>query len=138
MLAQGGGSIVITNSGAGLMGPNNLAHYAAAKHGLIGLMRSASNELSPHGIRINSVHPTQVDTPMIMHDSLFGLFRPDLDSPTRDDIVEVSKRLHTIPIPWVDPIDISKAVLFFASDDARYVTGASLPVDAGGSVKTSY
>jgi SDR family mycofactocin-dependent oxidoreductase len=138
MLEAGGGSIVITNSGAGISGPNNLAHYASAKHGLVGLMRSASNELSPRGIRINSVHPSQVDTPMIMHDSLFGLFRPDLDTPGREDIVDISSRLHTIPVPWVDPVDVSNAVLFLASDEARYITGVSLPVDAGGSVKTSY
>lgn len=138
MLDQGAGSIVIVNSGAGLSGPNNLAHYAAAKHGLVGLMRSSSNELSPQGIRVNSVHPSQVDTPMIMHDSLFSLFRPDLEQPVKDDIVEVSQRLHTIPVPWVDPVDVSNAVLFLASDDARYITGVSLPVDAGGSIKTSY
>ncbi|WP_072801520.1 mycofactocin-coupled SDR family oxidoreductase [Rhodococcoides yunnanense] len=138
MLERKSGSIVIVNSGAGLSGPNNLAHYAAAKHGLVGLMRSASNELSPEGIRVNSVHPSQVDTPMIMHDSLFGLFRPDLEKPTKDDIVGVSQRLHTIPVPWVEPVDVSHAVLFLASDDARYITGTSLPVDAGGSIKTSY
>ena len=138
MLEQGSGSIVIVNSGAGLSGPNNLAHYAAAKHGLVGLMRSSSNELSPHGIRVNSVHPSQVDTPMIMHDSLFSLFRPDLEHPEQQDIVEVSQRLHTIPVPWVDPADVSNAVLFLASDDARYITGVSLPVDAGGAIKTSY
>jgi SDR family mycofactocin-dependent oxidoreductase len=138
MLEAGAGSIVIINSGAGLSGPNNLAHYAAAKHGLVGLMRSASNELSPHGIRVNSVHPSQVDTPMIMHDALFGLFRPDLEHPTRDDIVETSERLHTMPIPWVDPVDVSNAVLFLVSEEARFVTGVSLPVDAGGLTKTSY
>ncbi|WP_169988472.1 mycofactocin-coupled SDR family oxidoreductase [Microbispora sp. H10836] len=138
MLAQRAGSIVIINSGAGLMGPNNLAHYAAAKHGLVGLMRTISNEVSPHGVRVNSVHPSQVDTPMIMHDSLFKLFRPDLESPGREDIVETSTRLHTIPIPWVDPVDVSNAVLFLASDEARYITGAQLAVDAGGSTKTSY
>lgn len=138
MLGQGSGSIVIVNSGAGLSGPDNLAHYAAAKHGLVGLMRSASNELSPRGIRVNSVHPSQVDTPMIMHDGLFALFRPDLERPGKDDIVEVSQRLHTIPVPWVETVDVSNAVLFLASAEARYITGVSLPVDAGGAVKTSY
>lgn len=138
MLKQESGSVVVVNSGAGLSGPNNLAHYAAAKHGLVGLMRSSSNELSPQGIRVNSVHPSQVDTPMIMHDSLFSLFRPDLERPSKGDIVEVSQRLHTIPVPWVDPVDVSNAVLFLASDDARFITGVSLPVDAGGSIKTSY
>lgn len=138
MLAQGSGSIVVISSGAGITAPNNLAHYASAKHGLEGLMKVASNELSPQGIRVNSVHPSQVDTPMIMHDSMFRLFRPELDNPGREDIVEVSTNLHTIPIPWVDPVDVSNAVLFLASEEARYITGVMLPVDAGGSVKSVY
>lgn len=138
MIAQGSGSIVVISSGAGLSGPNNLAHYASAKHGLVGLTKVSSNELSPQGIRVNSVHPTQVDTPMIMHEGMFRLFRPELDAPGRDDIVEVSKRLHTIPVPWVDSRDVSNAVLFLASDEARYITGVQLPVDAGGNVKSVY
>lgn len=138
MLAQGSGSIVVISSGAGITAPNNLAHYASAKHGLVGLMKVASNELSPQGIRVNSVHPSQVDTPMIMHDSMFKLFRPELDNPGRDDIVEISTNLHTIPIPWVDPIDVSNAVLFLASEESRYITGVVLPVDAGGSIKSVY
>ena len=137
MLEQGAGSIVIINSGAGISGPANIAHYSAAKHGLVGLMRTASNELSPLGIRFNSVHPTQVDTQMIMSDRVFRLFRPDLESPGREDIVEPSLGLHTIPIPWVEPVDISNAVLFLASDEARYITGAMLTVDAGGSTKVA-
>ncbi|MFF2846098.1 mycofactocin-coupled SDR family oxidoreductase [Streptomyces sp. NPDC058001] len=137
MLDQGAGSVVIINSGAGISGPVNIGHYAAAKHGLVGLMRTASNELSPLGIRFNSVHPTQVDTQMIMSDRLFGIFRPDLEAPGREDIVEPSRGLHTIPVPWVEPVDISHAVLFLASDEARYITGAMLTVDAGGSTKVA-
>jgi NAD(P)-dependent dehydrogenase (short-subunit alcohol dehydrogenase family) len=138
MLAQGSGSIVVISSGAGITGPNNLAHYASAKHGLVGLTKVSSNELSPQGVRVNSIHPSQVDTPMIMHESMFRLFRPELDDPGRDDIVDISTNLHTIPIPWVESIDVSNAVLFLASDEARYITGVQLPVDAGGSIKSVY
>lgn len=126
-----GGSIVLTSSAAGLQGTPNLAHYVAAKHGVTGLMRTFANELAPHWIRVNSIHPTQVDTPMIMNDEIFRMFRPDLESPGRDDIIEVSTATNALPVPWVESRDVSNAVLFLASDEARYITGVALPVDAG-------
>jgi SDR family mycofactocin-dependent oxidoreductase len=126
-----GGSIVLTSSAAGLQGTPNLAHYVAAKHGVTGLMRSFANELAPHWIRVNSVNPTQVDTPMIMNDEIFRMFRPDLAAPGRDDIVEVSTATNALPVPWVESSDVANAVLFLASDEARYITGVALPVDAG-------
>ncbi|UUW88103.1 mycofactocin-coupled SDR family oxidoreductase [Pimelobacter simplex] len=126
-----GGSIVLTSSAAGLQGTPNLAHYVAAKHGVTGLMRTFANELAPHWIRVNSVNPTQVDTPMIMNDEIFRMFRPDLDAPGRDDIVDVSISTNALPVPWVEASDVANAVLFLASDEARYITGVALPVDAG-------
>jgi SDR family mycofactocin-dependent oxidoreductase len=126
-----GGSIVLTSSAAGLQGTPNLAHYVAAKHGVTGLTRTFANELAPHWIRVNSVNPTQVDTPMIMNDEIFRMFRPDLESPGRDDIVDVSIATNALPVPWVEARDVSNAVLFLASDEARYITGVALPVDAG-------
>src|SRR3954454_14000801 len=132
LIAAGrGGSIVLTSSAAGLQGTPNLAHYVAAKHGVTGLMRTFANELASHWIRVNSVHPTQVDTPMIMNDEIFRMFRPDLESPGRDDIVDVSTATNALPVPWVESRDVSNAVLFLASDEARYITGVALPVDAG-------
>lgn len=126
-----GGSIVLTSSAAGLQGTPNLAHYVAAKHGVTGLTRTFANELAPHWIRVNSVNPTQVDTPMIMNDEIFRMFRPDLESPGRDDIIDVSTATNALPVPWVESRDVSNAVLFLASDEARYITGVALPVDAG-------
>lgn len=132
LIAAGrGGSIVLTSSAAGLQGTPNLAHYVAAKHGVTGLTRTFANELAPHWIRVNSVNPTQVDTPMIMNDEIFRMFRPDLESPGREDIVGVSTATNALPVPWVEPRDVSHAVLFLASDEARYITGTALPVDAG-------
>lgn len=131
LVEQESGSIVICSSGSGLIGPPGLAHYVAAKHGGIGLMRSFANELGEKMIRVNAVCPTQVDTPMIMNDEIFQMFRPDLESPGREDIVETSVGMNLIPVPWVDPRDVSNAVLFLASDEARYITGTALPVDAG-------
>lgn len=130
-----GGSIVLTSSVAGLRGPANVSHYASAKHGLVGLMRSAALELGPHGIRVNSLHPTQVGTEMILNDDTFRLFRPDLPHPTEADIRDVSQQMHVLPVPWVDSEDVSNALLFLVSDAARYVTGVALPVDAGALLK---
>ena len=130
-----GGSIILTSSTAGLMAIENLAHYVAAKHGVVGLMRALALELAPDMIRVNSVHPTSVNTDMIHNSATYKLFAPDLDSPTREQIGERFRTLNALPIDWVEARDISNAVLFLASDEARYITGVTLPVDAGSTTK---
>jgi (+)-trans-carveol dehydrogenase len=126
-----GGSIIITSSTAGIKGGPNHAHYVSAKHGVVGLMRTLALELAPHSIRVNSLHPTTVDTDMIQNDALYRLFLPAAEHPTREEFAAVSQGMQALPIPWVDPVDISNALLFLASDEARYITGVTLPVDAG-------
>jgi SDR family mycofactocin-dependent oxidoreductase len=130
-----GGSIVLTSSVGGRKAYPNTGHYIAAKHGVIGLMRAFAVELGQDMIRVNAVLPSQVSTTMVMNDSTFRLFRPDLPDPGPDDFAPISQMMHTLPVPWVDAIDISNAVLFLASDESRYVTGVSLPVDAGALLK---
>jgi (+)-trans-carveol dehydrogenase len=132
-----GGSIVITSSDAGLKGFPNLAHYVSAKHGVVGLMRTLALELAPHMIRVNSLHPTMVNTDMIQNAPTYELFAPDLAEKdrTKERLTERFQTLNALPIPWVEPVDISNAVLFLASDEARYITGVPLPVDAGFMVK---
>jgi SDR family mycofactocin-dependent oxidoreductase len=130
-----GGSIVLTSSVGGHKAYANTGHYIAAKHGVIGVMRAFAVELGPHMIRVNSVLPTQVSTTMLMNDQTYHLFRPDLENPGPDDFAPISQMMHTLPVPWVDAIDISNAVLFLASDESRYITGVSLPVDAGSLLK---
>ncbi len=130
-----GGSIIITSSVAGLFGFPLLANYSSAKHGVVGLMRTLTQELAPYMIRVNCVHPTTVNTPMVMNPAFYGWVRPDLDNPQREDMGEVFKGYNALPLPWVEPVDISNAVLWLASDEARYVTGVTLPIDAGFSVK---
>ena len=130
-----GGSIIMTSSVAGLSAIANAGHYVAAKHGVVGLMRSLALELAPDGIRVNSIHPTTVNTPMVNNESTFRLFRPDLESPSVDDFVEAAKGMNALPIGWVEAFDISNAMVWLASDEARYVTGVTLPVDAGMLVK---
>ena len=132
LIEQGtGGSIVLTSSTAGLKGTPNVLAYTASKHAVVGIMRTLSNELAPHSIRVNSVHPTSVNTPMIQNESLYKLFMPDAEHPTREDAEPIFTSINSLPVPWVEPVDISNAVLFLASDEARYVTGLELTVDAG-------
>jgi SDR family mycofactocin-dependent oxidoreductase len=126
-----GGSIILTSSVAGLKSYPNMAHYVAAKHGVTGLARALATELAVHRIRVNSVHPTQVDTDMIQNDIMYRLFRPDLEHPTRQDFAEASRATGLLPVDWVESADVSSAVAFLASEDARYITGTALPVDAG-------
>jgi (+)-trans-carveol dehydrogenase len=126
-----GGSLVLTSSTAGIKGFPTLAHYTAAKHGVVGLMKALAGEFGAYGIRVNTVHPTSVDTDMIQNDAIYHLFRPDLENPGKDDFGEVFKSLHLLPQKWVDPRDISNAVLFLASDEGRYITGQQLKVDLG-------
>ncbi|MBB3082496.1 mycofactocin-coupled SDR family oxidoreductase [Geodermatophilus sabuli] len=126
-----GGSIVLTSSTAGLKPYLNAADYVAAKHGVTGLTKALALELAPHSIRVNSLHPTQVDTPMIHHSVLYGLFCPDIANPTRTDFEAASRATNAMPVPWVEASDVSNALLFLVSDDARFITGAALPVDAG-------
>ena len=126
-----GGSIIITSSALALRAVPGLGHYTAAKNGLIGLMRTAALELAPHSIRVNSIHPTTVDTGMIQNQANYRLFLPDAGNPTREQAEPVYRTLNALPVPWGEPGDISNAVLFLASDEARYITGATLPIDAG-------
>jgi SDR family mycofactocin-dependent oxidoreductase len=132
LIEQGtGGSIVLTSSAAGLEGMPNIGHYVSAKHGVVGLMRTLALELAPHSIRVNSVHPTTVNTDMIQNETTYRMFRPDLENPTAKDAEDAFTSINALPIPWVEPVDISNAVLFLASDEARYITGVTLPIDAG-------
>jgi (+)-trans-carveol dehydrogenase len=130
-----GGSIILTSSVGGLKAYPHCGNYVAAKHGVVGIMRSFAVELGQHMIRVNTVHPTHVSTGMIMNEGTWKMFRPDLENPGPDDMAPICQLFHTLPIPWVDAVDISNAVLFLASDEARYVTGVTLPVDAGSCLK---
>jgi (+)-trans-carveol dehydrogenase len=132
----GGGSIIITSSVAGLGAGPGLAHYAAAKHGLVGLMQTLANELGPDMVRVNTVHPSAVDTDMIQNQALYHLFLPGhADDIAREEVAPTFEALNALPVPWLESVDISNAVLFLASDEARYITGVTLPVDAGAFVK---
>ena len=132
MIAAGnGGSIVVISSTAGTHAYPGIAHYSAAKHGLVGLMRSVAQEVAEFSIRVNSVHPGGVDTQMMMNERLYRTMRPDLENPGKADIAEAIGQLTLLPVPWVEVEDVTNAVLWLASDASRYVTGVVLPVDGG-------
>ena len=126
-----GGVVIVTASVAGHKPYATISHYVAAKHGLIGLTKTLAQELAPHGIRVNAVSPTQVDTDMIQNDMIYRLFVPGAERPTREQFAEASQATNLLPVPWVEPRDVSDAVAFLAGDGARFITGVSLPVDAG-------
>ncbi|MFN6544191.1 mycofactocin-coupled SDR family oxidoreductase [Mycolicibacterium nivoides] len=132
LIGRGAGSVVLVSSIAGLRGLIGVAHYTAAKHGVVGLMRSLAHDLAPHGIRVNCVLPTNVDTPLIQNDVVRSGFRPDLDRPpTREEFAAAAARMNLLAVPWVQTVDVANASLFLASEEARYITAISLPVDAG-------
>jgi SDR family mycofactocin-dependent oxidoreductase len=120
--AGNGGSIVITSSTAGIKGMAGIAHYDSSKHGVVGLMRTLAIELAPHSIRVNTVHPTGVNTPMVVNDYMAQFLVGDFTA---------ANMTNLLPVELVEAVDISNAVLWLASDEARYVTGTCLPVDAG-------
>ena len=129
MIRRGtGGSMVLISSMQGLVGRGGDGSaatfaYAASKHGVVGLMRSAAYAYAQHGIRVNSVHPTGVGGPMIFNDHMANLFAANPDASAMSG--------NLLPVPFVEPIDVTNAVLFLVNDSARYLTGTALPVDAG-------
>jgi len=136
MIARGGpGSVILVSSIMGLRTHGGIPAYTASKHGLVGLMKSAAHELSRLSVRVNSVHPGNVLTPMIENDALFGLFRPDLAHPTAEDVAPLMQGMNLLPAPWALPSDVTEAVVWLASEQARYVTGAALPIDLGALLK---
>ncbi|GAA3757407.1 mycofactocin-coupled SDR family oxidoreductase [Microbacterium kribbense] len=122
-----GGAVVITSSLAAMKANANIAHYTAAKSGQV-----LALELAPHRIRVNTVHPTTVNTDMVLNEPTYKLFRPDLEHPTREDYEVAARTLNKLPTAGLDPVDISNAILYLVSDDGRFVTGTTHVVSAGG------
>lgn len=129
------GSVIITSSSAGLRASGGGGTYAAAKHGLVGLAKAWAHELGPYGVRVNTIHPTAVATPLVMNEASLRASRPDLENPTPDDVRDLWSRGKLLDIGWIEPVDVANAVLFLASAEARYITGIQLPIDAGSTTK---
>jgi len=138
-----GGAMVLISSVAAHVGMLHLSHYSAAKAGVVGLMRALAVELAPHMIRVNTIHPTSVNTAMIVNEATYDLLVPGgAGSAARDgaekvpaEVAEAFKGINAMPIAWAEPEDISEAVIFLVCDSGRYVTGTQLSVDAGAAAK---
>lgn len=129
------GSVILASSSAGLRATGGGGTYAAAKHGVVGLARAWAHELGAYNVRVNTIHPTAVATPLVMNQSNLRASRPDLEDPTPEDVRELWGRGKLLDIGWIEPVDVANAVLFLASDEARYITGIQLPIDAGSTTK---
>jgi (+)-trans-carveol dehydrogenase len=128
------GSIVFTGSGASLKGIRHMAGYVAAKHGLIGLMRTMARELADRHIRVNAVLPGNTNTPMFHNEGLRKLFVPNIAEPTEQQFVERITAAMPMRVPWVEASDIAEATLWLSSPAARYITGVALSIDAGSGI----
>ena len=135
MVRQGYGRIVATSSVAGRMGFANIAHYVSAKWGVIGLVKSLAQEVAANGITVNAICPTNVDTDMIQNEAFYSLFVAGVRHATKEQAARAGTAMNAIPIPWVESQDISNALLFLVSDDARYITGEAIHVAAGATAR---
>ena len=138
-----GASIIVTGSTAGMMpnttdnpamGPGSMG-YGWAKRIVISYVEQMALILAPRFIRVNAIHPTNCNTQLIHNDGIYSVFRPDLEHPTREDVIPAFTHFQAMPIPYVEPVDISNLVLFLASDESRYITGQQIRVDAGSLLK---
>jgi SDR family mycofactocin-dependent oxidoreductase len=138
-----GASIIVTGSTAGMMpnttdnpqmGPGS-AGYGWSKRILIGYVEQMGLHLAPRFIRVNAIHPTNCNTHLLHNEGLYAMFRPDIENPTREDVEPAFTTFQAMPIPYVEPLDISNLVLFLASDESRYITGQQIRVDAGSLLK---
>jgi len=139
---QAGASIVITGSTAGLMkgtteslGPTGGVGYAWAKRVITNYVEVLALQLAPHMVRMNAIHPTNCDTDILHNDDLYRIFCPTMENPTKEDAAKAFRVMQAMPIPWIDPLDVSHLVAYLASDESRYMTGLNLRIDGGAMLK---
>lgn len=138
MIEQQSGRIIATGSTASRQGMPNMAPYVASKWGVLGLVKTAALELAPYNITVNAVCPGAIDSGMTRNDALYRLFNPEAETPSREEAEQIIRTaMHPMPVGWMDPQEITNAVLFFASDEARYISGTGLDVCAGQSATWS-
>jgi len=137
MMSRGYGRIVTIASMLGRGSAPGQAAYCASKWGVIGMTKSAALDMAAHGVTVNAIAPGNISTAMVHNDALYRTVRPDLESPTRTDVEPVFTSLHGQPIPFLEPSEVTHAVLFFASDASAHITGTVLPVDAGAAARVT-
>jgi len=142
---QAGASIIVTGSTAGMMkgttemlGPTGGVGYAWSKRVIADYVEVLALQLAGHMVRLNGIHPTNCDTHLLQNEDIYRAFRPDLEHPTKEDAAQAFPAMQAMPIPWIDPLDVSHLVAFLASDESRYITGLNIRLDAGAMLKTSH
>jgi SDR family mycofactocin-dependent oxidoreductase len=137
-----GASIIVTGSTAGMMtgttdnmGSSGGVGYGWAKQTIIRFVEVLALQLAPHMVRMNGIHPTNCNTDLLNNDDIYRAFRPDLENPTREDALLAFPVMQAMPIPYIDPRDVSNLVAFLASEDSRYITGLNIRIDAGALLK---
>ncbi|WP_018178857.1 mycofactocin-coupled SDR family oxidoreductase [Jongsikchunia kroppenstedtii] len=137
MAERGHGRIVTVSSMMGRGANPGLTAYSASKWGVIGMTKSAALDLAGSGVTVNAVAPGNVSTAMVHNDALYAIMRPDLDHPTREDVAPIFTMLHGQPVPFLEPEEITHAVLFLLADASAHITGTVIPVDAGAAARVS-
>lgn len=131
MIERSSGKIIATGSVAGRAGMPNGNSYSASKWGVISLVKTAAVELGMYGITVNAICPTNVSTDMFLNDMIYRTFRPDLESPTYEDIDPAAKGMHPMGVPYIEPSDVTSAVLFLLGESGRYISGEALHISLG-------
>lgn len=137
MIKRKYGRIVTVSSMMGRMGGPGIVAYGASKWGVIGVTKDAAIDLAPHGITVNAVAPGNISTPMIHNKALYSLLRPDLENPTADDVAPVFTSLHAQPVPWLEPEEVTRVVVFLAEEGSAHLSGVVVPVDAGNAARVT-
>jgi SDR family mycofactocin-dependent oxidoreductase len=132
------GRIVATGSAASISGMYNLSAYGASKWAVSGLIKSIALEVAKEGINLNVVAPITVNSDLVHNEGTYKACRPDLENPTKEDVLELFSTVTELPIPYIEPIDVSHAVQFLLSDRARYISGTVLDVMAGFNARTNH
>jgi len=135
MKARRWGRLVGVSSMMGRASNPTLSAYCASKWGVIGLVKAASQDLAHDGVTVNAVAPGNIGTPMVLNESMFHMMRPDLEHPTAEDMAPVMAGLHAQPVPWLEPEEVTRAVMYLVADGAAHITGTVMDVSAGASAR---